>query len=165
MLDGYYLHIGIDTFISMMPERVNSLDDFFDITDGFYWREENFRNSKVYRICSGEYARTVNCAYRTTISHLVSSGLKVIVDEVTDSVSEFKIWQQVLAEHKCCFVGVLCTDRVLTQRERERGDRKVGSALEQNSRVHQDIKYDYTVDTSKHTAKECAEFIKEYIST
>ncbi|WP_370646425.1 hypothetical protein [Photobacterium sp. OFAV2-7] len=37
LLDEYYPHIGIDTFISMMPQRCNELSQANQISDGFYW--------------------------------------------------------------------------------------------------------------------------------
>jgi chloramphenicol 3-O phosphotransferase len=49
---------------------------------------------------------------------------------------------------------------VLEAREHQRGDRAIGLARWQYGRVHKDMRYDLTVDTSTATPAECAERIK-----
>ncbi|CCO47329.1 putative Chloramphenicol phosphotransferase-like [Vibrio nigripulchritudo SOn1] len=151
-LAGYYLHIGIDTFISMMPDKANSLGDETQHADGFYWEKECLEGRDVFRVRKGQYGIQVNDAYRTTVKHLVESGLKVIVDDVADGNEEITLWRDVLKGKDCLFVGVICEESLLEQREKSRGDRKLGSAREQLRRVHKNVEYDMWVDTSKESA-------------
>ncbi|CCN38511.1 putative Chloramphenicol phosphotransferase-like [Vibrio nigripulchritudo SO65] len=151
-LAGYYLHIGIDTFISMMPDKANSLGDETQHADGFYWEKECLEGRDVFRVRKGQYGTQVNNAYRTTVKHLVESGLKVIVDDVADGNEEITLWRDVLKGKDCLFVGVICEESLLEQREKSRGDRKLGSAREQLRRVHKNVEYDMWVDTSKESA-------------
>ncbi|CCN82925.1 putative Chloramphenicol phosphotransferase-like [Vibrio nigripulchritudo SFn27] len=150
-LAGYYLHIGIDTFISMMPDKANSLGDETQHADGFYWEKECLEGRDVFRVRKGQYGIQVNDAYRTTVKHLVESGLKVIVDDVADGNEEITLWRDVLKGKDCLFVGVICEESLLEQREKSRGDRKLGSAREQLRRVHKNVEYDMWVDTSKES--------------
>lgn len=155
-LDAPYLIMGIDTFISMMPEKTNKLGDATETAEGFYWETQKTSGEPIYRVRKGAYGSQVNEAYRTTVKHLVESGLKVIVDEVADGNQEIEIWRNLLEEHHCFYVGIKCSEAVLEQRELARGDRKVGSALEQVQRVHRGVNYDLVIDTTSASPQECA---------
>ncbi|MBF9000530.1 chloramphenicol phosphotransferase CPT family protein [Vibrio nitrifigilis] len=163
ILPDYYLHMGIDTFIAMMPEKSNALSRADEPSDGFYWQTQQHAAGTVKRICSGTYGKQVNRAYHSTVKHLANSGLKVIVDDVMNGEQEQQAWLSALVEVKHIFVGVMCDEHTLAQRERSRPDRINGSAIEQACRVHQGVTYDITVSTSKHTANECAQLIRDFI--
>ncbi|CAH0536643.1 Chloramphenicol 3-O phosphotransferase [Vibrio marisflavi CECT 7928] len=64
-----------------------------------------------------------------------------------------------MGESKCLFVKVECDVTVLEERERDRSDRINGSAREQSGRVHNDVVYDFAVDTTTMSAEACAEAI------
>jgi len=57
------------------------------------------------------------------------------------------------------WVGVHCPLAIAEQRERERGDRIVGTARGQHARVHTFREYDVDVDTSVTAPRQCAETI------
>ena len=57
------------------------------------------------------------------------------------------------------WVGVHCPLPIAEQRERERGDRTVGTVRGQYAVVHAHRTYDLDVDTSAATPRECAEAI------
>lgn len=155
-LDRYYLHVSVDAFIEMMPEKSNNFTDATQTADGFYWRAQPGEDGTVYRISAGSYGVTVNDAYRTTVRHLINSGLRVIVDDVIDGAQEWAVWQEILAGCNTLLVGVVCEEAELVARERTRGDRMVGSAIEQAHRVHQGMHYDLVIDTTTHSATDCA---------
>ncbi|MGB7998277.1 MAG: AAA family ATPase, partial [Photobacterium halotolerans] len=96
-LNDYYLHLGIDTYIAMMPEKSNRLKTLNHPVDGFYWRSKKRNQHTVQRITFGDYGKAVNDAYRTTVRHLLDSGLKVIVDDAINGAEEMAVWQSVLA--------------------------------------------------------------------
>ncbi len=56
-------------------------------------------------------------------------------------------------------VGVHCPVEVVTRRELDRGDRKIGLAASQFERVHSNRMYDIEVDTSTLTPEQAAETI------
>jgi chloramphenicol 3-O phosphotransferase len=60
-------------------------------------------------------------------------------------------------------VAVRCPLEELLRRERARGDRSAGTAAAQYDVVHAHGDYDIEVDTSTHTADECARQIAEEI--
>ena len=64
-----------------------------------------------------------------------------------------------LAAANPLWVGVHCPLFVAEQRERERGDRIVGTARGQHARVHTFREYDLDVDTSVTAPRQCAEAI------
>ena len=163
ILPRNYLHIGIDTFISMMPEKSNSLDCSDEKSDGFYFQQEVLERNVVQRIQSGSYGRKVNQAYHSTVKHLADLGLGVIVDDVMDGSSEQKLWNLALGSTSTLFVGVHCCLDVLVERERLRGDRVQGSAVEQALRVHQGVVYDLELSTSNDTVMECAQQIATHL--
>jgi len=164
ILPRSYLHIGIDTFISMMPEKSNSLDCSNKMADGFYFQQEILEGKTVQKIQSGSYGKKVNQAYHSTVKHLADLGLGVIVDDVMDGLAEQKLWNLALGSTNTLFVGVHCSLNVLVGREKLRGDRAQGSAAEQAMRVHQGVIYDLEVSTSNCTVKECAQQIATHIT-
>jgi chloramphenicol 3-O phosphotransferase len=58
------------------------------------------------------------------------------------------------------FVGLFASLDVLEERERQRGDRRIGLARWQFARVHQDITYDLQIDTTTGTPAENAQTIR-----
>ena len=67
--------------------------------------------------------------------------------------------QRALSAANTLWVGVHCPVPVAEQRERERGDRTVGTVRGQYAVVHAHRTYDLDVDTSAATPRECAEAI------
>ncbi|MFM2484287.1 chloramphenicol phosphotransferase CPT family protein [Celerinatantimonas yamalensis] len=164
LLDENYLHIGIDTFIAMMPQRCNALTQPDQTADGFYWKTEQIKGKQTLRIKSGDYGRQINRAYHSCVKHLINSGLKVIVDDVMNGQKEQQAWLAALGDSSRLFVGVLCEESELLRRENARSDRINGSALEQANRVHEGVNYDLTVSTSSLSAIDCAKQIIWHIT-
>ncbi len=163
LLDDMYLHIGIDTFIGLMPEKSNKLNKADGYAKGFYWQPIEINNQSVYKIVKGDYGTKINDVYRATVAYLASYGLNIIVDDVCDGNNEMKIWREVLKDYDCLFIGVYCHDDELAHREKSRGDRKIGTAIEQSARVHQGIEYDLSIDTSVNSSEQCAKIIQKLI--
>ncbi|MBU2708070.1 AAA family ATPase [Zooshikella marina] len=163
ILPDYYLHIGIDHFIAMMPSKSNDLEGS-EKKDGFYWRETLLPdNTTGYQIQQGPYGIKVNDAYRKTVANLVRNGLRLIVDDITNGESEMKIWRSVLAPYSTAYIAVYCNLDTLEEREKNRKNRKQYTAREQFYRVHQDIKYDFSVNTTKTSTEACAKTIAQFI--
>jgi len=164
ILPENYLHIGIDTFIKMMPCKTVDLESEKAV-DGFYWEKIQLADeTEGFRVRPGEYGQKVNHAYRSVVVNLVENGLKVIVDDVSDGGAEIELWKEALTPHSCLFVGVHCDLDIMESREKSRGDRKIYSAREQYYRVHRGVEYDFLVNTSNQTPELCAKQIANRIT-
>jgi chloramphenicol 3-O phosphotransferase len=64
-----------------------------------------------------------------------------------------------LAAANPLWVGVRCPLAIAGQRERERGDRIVGTARGQHAQLHAFRQYDVDIDTSVAAPRQCAEEI------
>ena len=148
-----FLHVAMDAFIEMMPPA------YCDHPDGLTFEtiEEDGKPSVV--ITSGPVAERVFQGMRHAIAALAAQGNDLIVDDVLIG-GEKQDYPRLLAAFELMTVGVYCPLEVLERRERERGDRLIGLARWQFPRVHRDMAYDLTIDTSQATAMACAETIK-----
>lgn len=164
ILPDNYLHLGIDTFIEMMPKRTINLTEPDIPSDGFYWQTESGNHPPSLCIKSGEYGEHINHAYHSTVKHLADLGLKVIVDDVMNGGIEQQSWLEALGDTKCLFVAVMCSDTELRNREHLRDDRINGSAVEQNCRVHNGVVYHFQVNTTHCSPQQCAQEIASYIT-
>lgn len=164
LLPEQYLHIGIDTFISMMPERTNNFTQSNVASEGFYFQSIEIHGSFQQQVQSGQYGQRVNHAYHSTVKHLNDLGLNIIVDDVMNGRLEQTQWTKALGESEAIFIAVLCQENELIRREKSRPDRMQGSALEQAHRVHQGVQYDFIVDSSALTPTECAQRIVNALS-
>ena len=164
ILSENYLHIGIDTLISMMPEKSNNFVSAVE-KEGFYWQEMDLPNSgKGMRVISGEYGKKVNSSFHNVVTTLINSGHNLIIDDVANGIAEVKIWERELQNHFLVKVGVYCSLPELKFRESQRTDRMQGSTSEQYFRVHEGVNYDLKVHTDQYTTKECAQQIADHIT-
>jgi len=89
------------------------------------------------------------------VAALAWSGNNIILDHVLQE----KEWLEECVEKwdglDVLFVGVKCPLRIAEQREKERGDRNIGTARYQFGRVHIHELYDIEMDTSVQTVEEC----------
>ncbi|ASP39122.1 chloramphenicol phosphotransferase [Bacterioplanes sanyensis] len=163
LLPEYYLHLGIDTFIAMMPEKSNQLTVADQKADGFYFRTVQQDGDALQRIDSGSYGKQINQAYHESVQQLAHNGLNVIVDDIMNGKVEQDIWQRVLSNIETLFVGIHCETSTLVQRERQRQDRVPGSAREQAGRVHLGVEYDLEISTTTSSPQQCAKLIAQFL--
>jgi chloramphenicol 3-O phosphotransferase len=142
-----YLHVQLDSFEGMLPER-------YDEGGAFDW------SILFPRMLSG---------FHHSIAALATVGSNLIVDHVTVYREG---WHSSLIEcayllmpFRAYLVGVHCSLDELQRREQVRGDRYVGTAARQFDHVHRYGIYDFEVDTSRTNAEICAEQIMTYISS
>ena len=140
-----YLHVQLDSFEAMLPER-------YDEGGAFDWQ------ALFPRALSG---------FHHSIAALATAGDHLIVDHVTvyregwhSSLIECAY---VLIPFRAYLIGVQCSLDELRRREIARGDRYLGTAARQFDRVHRYGNYDFEVDTSTTAAEICAEQIQRYI--
>jgi chloramphenicol 3-O phosphotransferase len=141
--------------LSDVPALHASLDTFTDMFDWTAIDDESVRE---------ECHRVGVANFHATLPILASSRFPLIVDHVFEQHAWFEACRDALKAKRVYFVGVRCPLEVLEQREKARGDRRVGLARWQFERVHQDKEYDLEVDTSKLSPDECAVSILSFVS-
>lgn len=149
-----FLHVQMDTFIEMLPEPLQ------DHPDGIFYEalEEGGRPSVAVR--TGPVGARVLAGMRHAVAAMAGEGNNLIVDEVL-SDGGLPDYRRLLAAFEFHVVGVFAPLDVLEARELHRGDRLAGLARWQYERVHRGIGYDFEVDTSRLSALECAELIRD----
>jgi chloramphenicol 3-O phosphotransferase len=113
----------------------------------------------------GEGFREVTSAWMAGIAAMARAGARIIYDDVFLSGAES---QARLRAHldglSVLWVGVHCDAKIAAGREMARGDRVVGGAALQATRVHEGVSYDLEVDTTSTGSQECARIIAGQVS-
>lgn len=103
--------------------------------------------------------------YHSTIKLLSEFGFNVIVDTVIDNDKRFNVFLDQFFDHPTLFIGVICSKEELIRREQTRGDRMIGLAASQFSKVYCFEEYDLEVNTEEMNSLECAEKILSFIKS
>ncbi len=151
---GNFLHVEMDAFLQMLPEAS------FGRPDGLTFETVHEDGKPTVVIRTGPVAARVFRGMRHAIAAMAAQGNDLIVDDVLVGPGRAE-YTEILAPFEVFLVGVFAPLEVLEARERERGDRMMGLARWQYERVHEGMTYDFTVDTSRASAAECARLIKE----
>jgi chloramphenicol 3-O phosphotransferase len=149
-----YLHVQMDTFMAMLPER------YQNDPEGFSYEGVFEENRPLVVIKTGPVGERALRGMRHAIAAMAEEGNNLIVDDVLLG-SEKKEYADLLSRFELYTVGVKAPLDVLEDRERERGDRLIGLARWQFDKVHQGMTYDLEVDTSSASPLECAALIKQ----
>ncbi|MBK1860113.1 chloramphenicol phosphotransferase CPT family protein [Cerasicoccus arenae] len=140
--------------VSRTPVLHASLDTF---TDMFHWAV--VADQEERRECH----RVGVANFHAALPILASSRFPLVVDHVFERHDWFETCILALKEKMTYFIGVRCPLPVLEAREAARGDRKLGMARSQVDRVHKRKSYALEVDTSVHSAEECATAILGFV--
>lgn len=146
--EDIWLHVAMDNFIAMLPDGREFDREWFPVTE-----VERGEETLPY-IGNGPAGESLLTQMRQLVENLAGAGFNVLVDEVAEAA--------VIADYRrrlggsCFVVKVDAPLSELERRERERGDRMVGLAREQSSRLHLGIEYDLEVDTHSHTPDQLA---------
>ncbi len=103
--------------------------------------------------------------YFSTIKLFSEMGLNVIVDTVIENDKWFNECLDVFYDQPTLFVGVICSKEELIRREQARGDRHIGLASSQFSKVYSIDEYDLEVNTEEMNPTECAEKILSFMKS
>ena len=107
-------------------------------------------------------------AMHGTVATLSRGGANVIADHVFLDAPGLDTWLEdcvrALHDLPVLFVGVHCPLPVLERRELARGDRDVGQARWQSSRVHGHGVYDVEVDTHASSVEACVDAVRNGVS-
>jgi chloramphenicol 3-O phosphotransferase len=133
-------HVGLDAFVAMaMPRDMRSPEE---VLQSYHIHCENLRS---------------------TLARLVDTQFEIIVDFVLRDEAELQETLRALWERPMYLVGVRAPLEVLEERERQRGDRRIGMAREQSQNPAFDRSYDLVIDTSTHTPVTGAAAIRTYV--
>lgn len=138
-----WLHVAMDNFIAMLPDGSEFDREWFPVT-----QVEHGDKSLPY-IGNGPGGESLLNQMRQLVQNLAAAGFNVLVDEVTEA-AVIEDYRQRLGP-ACFVVKVDAPLSELERRERERGDRLIGLARGQSSRVHKAIEYNLEVDTHDET--------------
>jgi chloramphenicol 3-O phosphotransferase len=98
-----------------------------------------------------------------TVAALAQSGNNVLVDHLLQDEGSLQECVEKWAGCDVLFVGIKCPLEIVEQREKERGDRNIGTARFQFERIHSHDLYDIEIDTSLLSVDECVTRIVECI--
>jgi chloramphenicol 3-O phosphotransferase len=149
-----FLHVQMDAFIDMMPDGSWGHPDWLD----FETLREDGKPSVAIK--TGPLAASLFRGMRHAVAAMARQGNNLIVDDVLLGEEKAE-YVELLADFELIRIGVFAPLEVLEARERSRGDRMAGLARWQYDRVHKGMTYDLEVDTSRATAVECAERIRQ----
>lgn len=148
---------GIDTFLGAQSKRFFATDG--RVVAGFSWVPVTVYGQPAFDVVPGPLGLGMIKASHAYWAACAGAGLDQVIDDVWLVPDQPAGLQDALPAANTLWVGVHCPLAIAEQRERERGDRIVGTARGQNTLVHTFRKYDVDVDTSVATPQECAEAI------
>jgi len=126
----------------------------------WHWSIDHLMAARVLpheRIDSGEFAWAAMRpaffdGFHRSIPALTAAGNDLIVEHIVETCEWMQCLLALLAPFDVFFVGVRCPLHELERRERERGDRRPGSAREDDATTHAFGAYDFEVDTTSAPA-------------
>ncbi|MGO4108138.1 chloramphenicol phosphotransferase CPT family protein [Paenibacillus sp. YAF4_2] len=144
-----------------------SIDDFFNNYNEFI--NNKFPDEPIRAVDDQVVAQILDdsiiSVYYSTIKLLSEMGFNVIVDTVINNDKRFNEFLDQFFDHPTLFIGVICSKEELIRREQARGDRKIGLAASQFSKVYCFNEYDLEVNTEELNPIECAEKILSFIKS
>lgn len=149
-----YLHMGVDSFLAMLPPRLH------DSTDGVRFTRGGAGEVQLRLRPAGQ---ALERAFHRSVRAAVDQGLRVIVGDVLLEPWLLQDWVDALNGVDLLIVGVFCRLEELERRELARGDRVPGQARSQVGVVHAHVRYDLTVDTSELTIDAAAERVAAHV--
>jgi chloramphenicol 3-O phosphotransferase len=141
-----YLHVSLDTFTEMLPERI-------------------FTPGHMDEDLLVEESPKVVCAFNRALPVIAKAGNNIIVDHVLQHRRWLEECVEALIDLPVVFVGVKCPLRVLKKRESERKDRISGMVKYQYAQIHKYAIYDLEVNTANTEPKKPANAIKKFVES
>ena len=104
-------------------------------------------------------------AYYGCVSTLLELGHDLVIDHAVTARYHAELLIAAIGPRDALLVGVDCPVDVLAERERARGDRRVGMAAQQQKSIHTWLEYDILIDTSSTPPDEAAHQILGALSS
>ncbi len=150
-----FLHLSMDAFIDMLPERM------LGHPDGMVFEPGEADGRPRIAVRTGPVMARVMLGMRHAVAALAGQGNDLLVDDVMFDPTEAAEYRALLGHLNLRFVGLFAPLDVLEVRERERGDRAIGLARGQVDLVHRGISYDLEIDAVRHDPGKRAAIICE----
>ena len=150
-----FLHIAMDAFLDMLPEKMLAHPD------GLMFEAAQDGGKPTIAIRTGPVLERAMRGMRHAVAAMAGQGNNLIVDEVMIGAGAAQEYHALLQSFDLRLVGLFAPLDVLEARERARGDRELGLARWQHGRVHRGIAYDLEVDTATAAPAECARLIRD----
>ncbi len=162
IMEGYYIHTGIDHFLDAAPDKIHASSDGINpsTAEGFLWVRSNGDN-RVSELRVGPAALRLWAGMHAAAAALAATGNDVIIDDVIFDSRVLQEAVNTLYLFNVLFVGVRCPFEIAEGREQARGNRTQGLVQAHYDLVHAHGIYDLEVDTSTLTPMECAKQIKD----
>jgi chloramphenicol 3-O phosphotransferase len=148
---------GIDTFLASQSKRFFAIDG--RVAAGFSLVPVTIAGQPALSFVPGPLGLGMIKASHAYWAACAGAGLDQVIDDVWLVPDQPAGLRDALLAADTLWVGVHCPLALAEQRERERGDRIVGTVRGQHALVHTFRKYDVDVDTSVATPQECVEAI------
>src|SRR5258708_1171167 len=157
-----FLHVGIDKIIGWMPEKINDWTGG-EAPLGYSWKKSvDESGNPIQELQAGPYAQKIGKTSQEVVLALAKMGHRIVIDDVSFGKQQLDEWKKTLEGFQVLWVGVNAPLPVLAQREKERGNRILGSARGQFHKVHVDASYDLEIDTHQASISENVEKIKSF---
>ncbi len=149
-----FLHVSIDKIIGWMPEKINDWTGG-EASLGYSWKKSTDESGNpIQELQIGPYAERIAKTFQEVVLTLAKMGHYLIIDDVSFGKKQVDEWKELLKDFTVLWIGVNAPLSILEQREKERGNRMVGSARGQFHKVHADATYDLEIDTHHSTLDE-----------
>jgi len=145
---------GIDTFLASQSQWFFATGG--RVAAGFSWIPVTVDGQPAFAVVPGPLGLGMIRASHAYWAACAGAGLDQVIDDVWLVPDQPAGLRDALLAANTLWVGVHCPLALAEQRERDRGDRIVGTVRGQHAVVHTFRKYDVDVDTSAATPQECA---------
>lgn len=139
---------------SSTPVLHASLDTF---TDMYAW--DSITDAETSRRC---HANSVH-NFHNALKLFARGPHALVIDHIFERPAWYEATREALGELRTYYIGVHCALSVLAAREQSRPDRRPGLAALQFNLVHQNMSYDFEIDTSQETPESGADKIMDFI--
>jgi chloramphenicol 3-O phosphotransferase len=147
-----FLELGIDTVVFGLPRRyLNDPERWAEV-----FRYEYDDGGGIAGVVPGPFGEALVAGLHDAVAAMARHGVHVLVDHVLLDAGWAAGFETACAGLDVLRVAVRCPPEVLAERERDRGDRTVGQAEAQLATVHEYVRYDVEVDTSRLSPTEAA---------
>lgn len=95
-------------------------------------------------------------AYYGCVRRLLDLGHDLVIDHAITAQYHVDLLREATEGHRVLLVGLDCAAEILNEREKARGDRRVGLAAQQLATIHELLRYDLFIDTAAVGPEEAA---------
>ncbi len=136
------------------------LDSFREMEPPGYWDDWKSKDSSTVATMLSALCGAMHAAVREYSRH----GQQVVLDTVLNDRRARQLLVEGLGDLPLFLIAVHCERAQLIEREAARGNRRNGLAENQIGKVHEEVPYDFEVDTTNAKPEQLAADIKHWLS-